>query len=261
MMNTDWGKDTTLTKEEAENLLNDCRNGDQQARELLIKNNMGLVIFIAKRYFAGIPNKSASLFEDLVQSGTLALIKTIDTLPPDTTNLAGYASFNIMQEIIITIEKNDYSSVSMNRTNFAELNNYQKKVAELIKQGKTISNELLKNELGWGNAKIKRVKKMSKAVQRLSSENINYLVYNQPNIAEKISQDELKSKLDDNLVDLNPREELVLRLRYGFSLGKRALKYSEISLVMNLNEKMIKVIEERALYKLRKMDWSSSIGA
>ncbi|MEN3239485.1 hypothetical protein [Fructilactobacillus sanfranciscensis] len=41
MMNSDWGKDTTLTKEESEKLLQDVRKGDEQARELLIKNNMG----------------------------------------------------------------------------------------------------------------------------------------------------------------------------------------------------------------------------
>lgn len=261
MMNTNWGKDTTLTKEESEKLLQDVRKGDERARELLIKDNMGLVIFIAKKYFAGVPNKSKDLFEDLVQAGMLALIKTIDNLPLDTTNIAGYASFNVMQEIIITIEKNNNSIVSMNKTNFAELNSYRKTVSNLAKQGKSIDEELLKKELNWGDAKLKRVKKMDKSIERLSPETIDYLTYNQPDIVEKITRDELKSKLNDNLGVLTPREEMILRLRYGLSLGTNALRYAEISLAMNLNEKMVKVIEERAIYKLKKMDWSSSIGA
>ena len=77
-----------LTEEEERRLLLRSREGDLEARNVLIERNLRLVAHIMKKYYAQTSDQ-----EDLISIGTIGLIKGISTFDPDKgVRLATYAA-------------------------------------------------------------------------------------------------------------------------------------------------------------------------
>ena len=91
-----------LEKEEEEHLVELSQKGDINARNKLIEHNLRLVVYLAKKY----ENTKVDL-EDLVSSGSIGLIKGINTFSLDKNiKLATYASRCIDNEILMYLRKN-----------------------------------------------------------------------------------------------------------------------------------------------------------
>ena len=91
-----------LPKEEELQLLIKCKEGDMEARNVLIEHNLRLVVFLAKKF-----DSTGYDLEDLVSIGSLGLIKGIMTYKIDKNiKLATYASRCITNEILMYIRKN-----------------------------------------------------------------------------------------------------------------------------------------------------------
>ncbi len=86
-----------LSSAEEKEQFRKARNGDENARTILIERNLRLVAHIAKKYYApGCDN------EDLISIGTIGLIKAIDTYNPDSgTRFATYAGKCLQNEILM----------------------------------------------------------------------------------------------------------------------------------------------------------------
>ncbi len=100
-------------KKEREYLLK-MKEGDAQARRLLVEHNLRLVAHIIKKYY-GRQNEQ----DDLVSIGTIGLIKAIDTFNPDKNiRLSSYASRCIENEILMYFRaaKKSAQDVSLNET-------------------------------------------------------------------------------------------------------------------------------------------------
>ena len=100
-------------KKEREYLLK-MKEGDAQARRLLVEHNLRLVAHIIKKYY-GRQNEQ----DDLVSIGTIGLIKAIDTFNPDKSiRLSSYASRCIENEILMYFRaaKKSAQDVSLNET-------------------------------------------------------------------------------------------------------------------------------------------------
>lgn len=100
-----------LKGDEEQKVLEALRNGDENAKQLLIERNLRLVVFIAKRF----ENTGVNL-EDLISIGTIGLIKAIGTYRSDRNiKLATYASRCIENEILMHIRKiaNQRNEVSL----------------------------------------------------------------------------------------------------------------------------------------------------
>lgn len=79
-----------------------CKEGDMEARNILIEHNLRLVVFLAKKF-----DTTGYDLEDLVSIGSLGLIKGIMTYKIDKNiKLATYASRCITNEILMYIRKN-----------------------------------------------------------------------------------------------------------------------------------------------------------
>lgn len=77
-----------LTKKEEQEALEKAKNGDKEARDLLIEHNLRLVVHIIKKYYAGYSDQ-----DDLISIGTIGLIKGINSFKPEKgTKLATYAA-------------------------------------------------------------------------------------------------------------------------------------------------------------------------
>ncbi|MCI8409568.1 MAG: RNA polymerase sporulation sigma factor SigK [Lachnospiraceae bacterium] len=86
-----------LSTKEEQWYLQACRNGDKQARDILIERNLRLVAHIVKKY-----SSSDKDTEDLISIGTIGLIKAIDTFKLDKgIRLATYASCCIENELLM----------------------------------------------------------------------------------------------------------------------------------------------------------------
>ena len=86
-----------LNKKEEEAALERLKNGDKDARALLIERNLRLVSHIVKKYYS-----KTNDTDDLISIGTIGLIKAIDSFKPDKgIKLATYASRCIENEILM----------------------------------------------------------------------------------------------------------------------------------------------------------------
>lgn len=91
-----------LSKEEELKYLIKSKDGDQDARNILIEHNLRLVVFLAKKF-----EGTGYELEDLVSIGTIGLIKGINTYKIDKNiKLATYASRCISNEILMFLRKN-----------------------------------------------------------------------------------------------------------------------------------------------------------
>jgi len=91
-----------LSKEEELAYLIKAKNGDEEARNILIEHNLRLVVFLAKKY-----ENTTYDIEDLVSIGSIGLIKGINTYKIDKNiKLATYASRCISNEILMFLRKN-----------------------------------------------------------------------------------------------------------------------------------------------------------
>ncbi len=90
-----------LEEEEELKLLNLCKNGDIDARDVLIVHNLRLVVYIAKKFESTKIN-----IEDLISIGSMGLIKAVQTFKMEKNiKLATYASRCIENEILMHLRK------------------------------------------------------------------------------------------------------------------------------------------------------------
>ena len=102
-----------LSSKEEEECFRLMKQGDREARQKLIKHNLRLVAHIVKKYY------SAADPEELISTGTVGLIKAVDTFDPDNgTRFATYASRCLQNEILMQFrfQKKFQNEVSVNDT-------------------------------------------------------------------------------------------------------------------------------------------------
>ncbi len=100
-----------LSKEKEHEYILKAMDGDEEAKEILIRHNLRLVAHIAKKYANYGDN------DELISIGSIGLIKAVDSFSPDKgTQLATYASRCIENEILMTMRtsKKHRSNVSLN---------------------------------------------------------------------------------------------------------------------------------------------------
>lgn len=88
-----------LSEEEEKIYINKFKNGDEEARNILVERNLRLVAHIVKKY-----NYTGKEVDDLISVGTIGLIKAITTFDnAKGTRLATYAARCIENEILMVI--------------------------------------------------------------------------------------------------------------------------------------------------------------
>ena len=102
-----------LSEEEESECIQKCKNGDTEARNILIEHNLRLVAHIAKKYTAS--GRIASVdFDDIISIGTIGLIKGIDSFNSGkNVRLATYAARCIENEILMYIRSSKKYSNDM----------------------------------------------------------------------------------------------------------------------------------------------------
>ncbi|MBC8547037.1 RNA polymerase sigma factor RpoD [Clostridiaceae bacterium NSJ-31] len=249
------GRVPLLTPEEEIDLATRMAEGDPAARKRLSEANLRLVVSIAKRYVG-----RGMQFLDLIQEGNLGLIKAVEKF--DYTKgfkFSTYATWWIRQAITRAIA--DQARTIRIPVHMVETINKVKKVSSqlLHKNGHEPTAEEIAEELDMPVEKVREIMRVAQEPVSLETpigeEEDSHLGDfipddDAPAPADAASHTLLKEQLGDVLQTLTPREEKVLRLRFGLEDG-RSRTLEEVGKEFNVTRERIRQIEAKALRKLR----------
>ena len=249
------GRVPLLSSEEEIDLAIRIANGDVQAKQRLSEANLRLVVSIAKRYLG-----RGMQFLDLIQEGNLGLIKAVDKF--DYTKgfkFSTYATWWIRQAITRAIA--DQARTIRIPVHMVETINKVKKVqSQLLHQnGHEPTPDEIADELDLPVDKVREIMRVAQEPVSLETpigeEEDSHLGDFIPDDgasapADAASHTMLREQLSDVLSTLTPREEKVLRLRFGLEDG-RSRTLEEVGKEFNVTRERIRQIEAKALRKLR----------
>ena len=248
------GEDIVVTPEESKALEKAVKKGEA-AKQRLAEANLRLVVSIAKRYVG-----RGMLFLDLIQEGNLGLIKAVEKF--DYTKgykFSTYATWWIRQAITRAIA--DQARTIRIPVHMVETINKVIRVSRQLLQelGHDPSPEEISEEMKMPVDKVREILKIAQEPVSLETpigeEEDSHLGDFIPDEdasepSEAASYTLLKEQLIDVLDTLTPREEKVLKLRFGLEDG-RTRTLEEVGKEFNVTRERIRQIEAKALRKLR----------
>ena len=251
----DIGRVPLLSEEEERELAEKMMNGDEEAKTKLSEANLRLVVSIAKRYVG----RGMQLL-DLIQEGNLGLIKAVEKF--DYTKgfkFSTYATWWIRQAITRAIA--DQARTIRIPVHMFETITRQTKVARTLTQqlGREPTTEEIAEAMGIPESKVIEIQKIAQDPVSLETpigeeedshlgDFIEDVTTTSP--GEIVAQSMLKDQLLAVLATLTPREEKVLRLRFGIDDGRQRT-LEEVGKEFNVTRERIRQIEAKALRKLR----------
>ena len=249
------GKVPLLLAEEEIVLAKAMEDGDLSAKQKLAEANLRLVVSIAKRYVG-----RGMQFLDLIQEGNLGLIKAVEKFDyRKGYKFSTYATWWIRQAITRAIA--DQARTIRIPVHMVETINKLIRVSRRLLQelGREPMPDEVAKEMGISEEKVRGIMKIAQEPVSLETpigeEEDSHLGdfipdEDAPAPSEAAAFAMLKEQLTDVLDTLTPREEKVLRLRFGLDDG-RARTLEEVGREFEVTRERIRQIEAKALRKLR----------
>lgn len=225
------------------------------AREHLIKANTRLVVSIAKKYMGrGVP------FLDLIQEGNLGLMKAVEKFNHKLGfRFSTYATWWIRQTITRAIA--DQARTIRVPVHMSDRIRRLYKTTHELEQtlGRKPTPEELGSELGVESDKVEWMLKVSwrplsleQPVGEEEDNEFGSFIEDEatPSPSQTVYDELLRDKIEQVLSTLTPREQRILRLRFGLVNGK-CYTLEEVGQKFGLTRERIRQIESRALRRLR----------
>ena len=249
------GRVPLLTAEEEVELAKRIEQGDQEAARKLAEANLRLVVSIAKRYVG----RGMQLL-DLIQEGNLGLIKAVEKFDyRKGFKFSTYATWWIRQAITRSIA--DQARTIRIPVHMVETINKLTRVSRNLLQelGRAPTPEEIAEEMGMPPERVREIMKIAQEPVSLETpigeeedSHLGDFIEDQEATApaEAAAFTMLQEQLEEVLESLTPREQQVLKLRFGLEDG-RGRTLEEVGQVFGVTRERIRQIEAKALRKLR----------
>lgn len=255
-----------LSADEEASLVKEAASGNKAARNKLVESNLRFVVKIAKEYV----NRGIE-FEDLIDEGNAGLIQAVNHFDPNAgVKFISYAVWWIRQSIMKALYEFGHEiRLPMNRAN--ELVNIEK-ARKLIGENKSEAAQAkeIADMLGMDEGIVRNLMSVSREMKSLDrnvrddagSETFGELIaddkYKTPE--DETMENALHEDMEEVLSNLSPKEERILRLRYGFD-GREPMSLKEVGDEIGLTKERIRQIEKHALSTIRLPSRSRKISA
>lgn len=252
----DIGKVDLLTPEQEIELGKRMMDGDETAKQKLIESNLRLVVSIAKRFLG----RTGMSFSDLIQEGNMGLIKAVERFDYRRGfHFSTYGTWWIRQAISRAMA--DQARTIRIPVHMVETINRLGRVTRMLwqKLGREPTEPEIAEAMGLTEDKVSEIRKIAlepTSLETPTGEEGDSEFYdfvedeNAKSPSENVIQMMLKEQLLAVIETLTPREQKVIRLRYGLDdAHPRTLE--EVGKEFNVTRERIRQIEAKALKKLR----------
>ena len=243
-----------LSREEEDLFARLAKNGDEEAKNTLVKSNLRFVVSIAKKY-----QTRGLSFLDLINEGNMGLIKAAEKFDPDKGfHFISYAVWWIRQAILLAIsQKTSLIRIPLNRT--TDLQKIEKVNKELeLKLHREPTAEEISESLDMDGSEVSYLQNIPQDFVSLDAALsdgddtpiINLLEDRRGDSPDKrVLHDTLSDEIRNILDTLTKSEREIIKMRFGLD-GNEPMSLQQIGNKYNLSKERIRQIEKKALRKL-----------
>ncbi len=246
-----------LTAQQEVDLAHRVQQGDAEAKDMMIRANLRLVVSMARSYI----NRGLS-FQDLIQEGNIGLMRAVEKYDPDKGfRFSTYATWWIRQSLVRAIaDQSRDIRIPVHMTELiSRVNKTQRELNQELDREPT--PEEIAERLKLPVEKINDVMRYAMDTVSLETpagdeENSSLGDFIQDDKAisasEVLNNEYIKEQINEMLSELPPREEQIIRMRFGLDGTGRPKTLEEVGRYCHVTRERIRQIESKALRRMHR---------